>query len=636
MNVVLAVLLAAVLPLRVIPNKITYPVGEKGWFTVVLTNSEAKACSTALKVEEKWGVEGDGRVVWEGNVEIAAREGKTFRVDYPGSKVRYGHEVRVTVAQAGVRPADSSRAEYFCVNDDWWRANQGCDISPKKGTHTPLLRQLQEYYGYPVVPATGTAGALPTVGWERLFPGGGPFPGYCSMITRWQMQKSSVGGNKAAADMPDGKVWYTANGSMRRDSGEIRMDTDVCHEWGVHHTRFTIDFMEGPYGFELARKKPEFILRNAQGAFEGRWRTGDPLKLSIPDNKEPYPWTFVEPNFFREDVVDWALEDLEAGVEGFREDGVYFDGRYEKSQGYDAFGNDLKKTHDTASVQIRNMEKTRKVLLAGRSDRFVWANGPSAKAPYTKLHDDPRCGLLNELQWGFLTPPSTMGCNNYRGFYETVMAGRNIVYVPSKYVERPSKVYMVGYLAPVWVPRKDPGAFRESWTMAQHVMSIVAASLAHPFAAGPQVRNFKQMMERYAEFFWHEDIEVMRDGYKRFVCDSLREIWYDDTIYTRKGAGFTDYYIHLVNVPEGEMCRDDVAEEAPEVDDAEVSTKMFGVENVKAWAVRPYDYMDPVLEPKQFDVPVKSVKGETVFVIPPFRYYTLLIVRKNIKSRRER
>ncbi|MBQ3343028.1 MAG: hypothetical protein IJG84_14100, partial [Kiritimatiellae bacterium] len=65
----------------------------------------------------------------------------------------------------------------------------------------------------------------------------------------------------------------------------------------------------------------------------------------------------------------------------------------------------------------------------------------------------------------------------------------------------------------------------------------------------------------------------------------------------------------------------------PEVDDAEVSTKLFGVDGVKAWAVRPYDYMDPVLEPKQSEVTVKSVKGETVFSVPPFRYYTLLVVR---------
>ncbi|MBQ3340908.1 MAG: hypothetical protein IJG84_03355, partial [Kiritimatiellae bacterium] len=71
MNFMLTAVLAAVLPLRVVPNKITSPVGERGWFNVVLTNGEAKARRAALKVEEKWGIEGDVRVVWEGDVEIA-------------------------------------------------------------------------------------------------------------------------------------------------------------------------------------------------------------------------------------------------------------------------------------------------------------------------------------------------------------------------------------------------------------------------------------------------------------------------------------------------------------------------------------------------------------------------------------
>jgi len=159
-------------------------------------------------------------------------------------------------------------------------------------------------------------------------------------------------------------------------------------------------------------------------------------------------------------------------------------------------------------------------------------------------------------------------------------------------------------------------------------MAIIASTLGHPFAGGLQMRNFKQMQVRYSEYFWHEDIEVMKDGYKRFMCDSLREVWYDDTIYVRKGEGFTDYYVHLLNVPEEEMCNELTPADPPEVDDAEVSTKLFGTDKVKAWAIQPYGYMAAKLEPTCVEVKAKSIKGETIFAIPPFKYYTLLVIRK--------
>ena len=613
---------AGIAPLRIVPNKIVYDEGERGWFTATFTNREAKAGTAAVVVNERWGLglAGERRELWRGEMKLAAGECGKLKIDYPGSDVRYGHEVSVETA-AG------SRSEYFAVNDKWWRCGFGCGLEPKGKTLTPLYRQFLEYYGLPVAPARSTGGMLVKDMWKDSVWDMGPFAGYSTLQTRWQMQKSSVGGNEAAAAMPDGVRWYTANGSSPRDSGAIREDSDICHAWGFKHTRFTIHFMEGPYGFNEARKHPEYILRNSRGQFEGFYSDArvDPLKLSIPDNPERYPWTYVMPNFWRADALEWALVDLKKGVDGFREDGVYFDGRYAPHPGYDAFGVNLVKTGDMEAVAERNMIRTREVLLGGEPRHFIWANGPNPRSGQSRLFDSPQTGLLDEIQWPFLVHP-TMPCNNYRGFFEAVMSSRNLVYLPSKYVDTPSRQLFVGYLCPGWTPYPAE-ANRERWTMAQHVMAIVAANLGHPFAAGPQMRNFKQMMMRYSEYYWHEDVEVMKDGYKRFVCDSLREVWYDDSIYRRETPEYTDYYIHLVNVPESEMCKEAVDEDAPEVDDAEVSTKLFGPDGVKAWAIQPSGYLDAKLEPRQCEVEVKSVDGETVFAVPPFRYYTLLVVR---------
>ena len=624
--------LAAIVPLRIVPNKIVYDVGETGTVEVVVESQGAVgggADSTELLVEEKWGVEGEGRELWRGEVELKPGERKTFTVPYPGSDVRYGHEVRVTVNPATLQPCNisTSRSEFFNVIDEWWRVNQGCEMEVSFNEKSPNLQRLLAYYGFTTNDYRGSTGGLLEIDGAKKRPAFGRFLSYNTMTTRWQMQKCSVGGNRAAADMPDGVTWITPNGSMPRDSGAIRADSDFAHSIGGRHTRFTINLMEGPYGFELARKRPEWILRNARGQFEGLYMDSrlKPEYIMTPDCRDHYPWTYVEPNFFREDVVDWALDDLDAAVGGFREDGVYFDGRYVKRQGYDAFGNNLQKTLDSAAIAVRNMDKTKAVLLDRHPGRFVWSNGPHPNAPQTSLLDHPRSGLLNELQWVFMLNPS-MSCSTYRGFLESCLSSRNMCYLPSKWRKNPGKVHIVGYLCPAWAKKPAPGAYRECWTMGNHAMAVVASALGHPFAGGIAMRPMKQMLTRYSEFVWHEDIEVMKDGYKRFMADSLREIWYDDQIYRRETKDFTEYTIHLVNVPESERCDETTEEDPGEADDVEVSTKILRG-RFRAWAIQPYAWEAKSLEPVCAEVAPKTVKGETVFALPPFKYYTLLVIR---------
>ena len=629
--------LAAVVPLRIVPNKIVYDIGERGELKVVVRCCDVeklRGCEVAeLRVEEKWGLDGEGRELWRGQVSLTNGEIRTLTIPYPGSTVRYGHEVRVTTFPTS-QPLNlsTSRSEFFNVIDEWWRVNQGCEMECARGdrtkpfVHPPLLRQLLEYYGFSTNDWRGSTGGMLEIDAAKKRPDFGRFVSYNTMTTRWQYQMCSVGGNRCAAEMPSGTVWRTANGDMPRDTGRVRADSDYAHAIGGRHTRFTINLMEGPLGFENARKHPEWILRNARGQFEGRYMESNlrPEHLVAPGNHTP--WTYVEPNFFREDVIDWALADLDAGVDGFREDGVYFDGRYVKRQGYDAYGDNLQKTLDRDGLNKRNMEKTKAVLLDRHPGRFVWSNGPNPNLAETSLLDHPRSGLLNETQWPFLLNPA-MSCSTYRGLLESCLSSRNMCYLPGKWTANPGKVHIVGYICPSWTPKPTPGSYRECWTMANHVMAILASTLSHPFAAGTAIRPMKQMMTRYSEFLWHEDIEVMKDGYKKFVADSLREIWYDDQIYVRRGKDFTDYYVHLVNVPEQERCDERTVEDPGEADDVEVSTKILRGK-FRAWAIQPHGYGAAKLEPTCAEVTPKTVKDETVFAVPPFTYYTLLVIRE--------
>ena len=629
MTFVLSMAFAAIFVQRIVPNKIVYAESEKGWADIVFTNAAANASSAGYTVTDSWGVAGESREIFRGTASLGPNAVKTVRIPWPGSTVRYGHEIRVVV-----EGQTQTRSEYFAVNDDWWRVCQGCGLDTIHTKLTPLFRQFMEYYGLPVAETKNTAGCRLWMDANRVEGFGmGPFPGYWTLMTRWQMQKCSVGGNKAAADMPDGVKWMTPNGPEPRDSGRIREDVCISHEWGLRHTRFTIGYMEGPPGFETGRKHPEYILRTERGQFAGIYhdKTTDPEQIADMGNSRRSPWTYLAPNFNRDDVVEWAVKDLADSVESFGEDGVYWDGHYIPFTGYDQRGRKMPNyTESAAQPRIKKtQERWHELILDGHPNRFSWGNLGSADPSKRQSFDEhPRYGTLTEIQWPFLLNPS-MSCSNYRGFLDRLLPARDSRYLVYPDGTKPSKIHLVGYLYPSfnYGRKANPGAYREVWTMAQHVMAILASTLAHPLAAGPQVRNFKQMMMRYAEFYWHEDIEVMEDGYQKFVCDSLREVWYDDMIYRRECKDHTDYYIHLVNVPESEQCREDVEVDPPEVDDAEVSTKLFGSKGVKAWAIQPYGYLDPVLEPRRQAVAVKRVKGETVFAVPPFTYYTLLVIR---------
>ena len=62
----------------------------------------------------------------------------------------------------------------------------------------------------------------------------------------------------------------------------------------------------------------------------------------------------------------------------------------------------------------------------------------------------------------------------------------------------------------------------------------------------------------------------------------------------------------------------------------EIATKLFGsgLDKIRAWTIQPYDYDSEVLEPVVTRLTPKMMKREMVFTIPPFKFYTLLVIRR--------
>jgi len=614
---------------RVVPNKIVYKLNENGTVKVILTNTSANSENGEIKLTDICDLD-KSRLVGTVKFELKPKETRTIEIPYNSGNERYGHGICAEVIQKG--KTVSHKSEYFNVINEWYRVNMGTGAGPVplKGyvynTNTsPHMKKVCEYYGLSLPKMEHTF--FPSQEWSQIDLDAGPFFGYGNNTTRWHMQRCSIGGNEAAVNMPPDELWYAVSKQPRRTSIIVK-DSENSHLRGNYHTRFTINNIEGPYGFELARKHPEDIMRNSRGGFEGYYMTAkaDPLQLSKINQSYP-EWTYLRPNFFKKEVLEWAVDDLIKGIKGMNEDGVYFDGRYCSREGFDYLGNDLTRVYDRDKHIVESLKYVRERLRAANPEWYIWSNGCDTADPESEMLNDPKSGVLKEIQIPFILDPNSV-YNNWRGLMDSLLYIRNQCWFPAKGSRINTKNIHVGYFLFDNRPPEQIKQTREFWTFNNHLMSLVAANAMHPYAGQIQYRNFKQMMTRFSGFYWHEDINLMRDGYKKFNVDSLREIWREDTIYTRDTSEYTDYYIHLVNVPEKEKVNDLEVNDPHAADDVEVSAKLFDdSKNIKAWAIQPYGYEAKVLEPVVNEITPKKIKDELVFAVPEFKYYTLLIIR---------
>ena len=613
---------------RIQPDKIVYPENTAGTMTVVVRNTGVEKESSTLRISEEWNLE---KPEFLHTAEITLEPGQTKTLQFPsnsGSK-RYGRVIRAELLQNG--KVISRKGEYFNVINEWWRVAMGPGFGSTIGGQTPLLHKTAAYYGLkPKVlkkgkkyPHTDFSSEII----ERLCPELGPFLGYGTMETRWVMTRSCIGGNYAPSQYPPDKQWYAIKFESRT-TGRMLKDADIFHKWGMHHTRYTINNMESSFGFELARKHPEYILRNSRGGFEGHYMHNGVSPVTVSRQDLPCrQWVYLTPNLFEMEVLDWALDDLIAGIKAFREDGVYFDGRYCSHRGYDHLGNDLTKKYNVRDTVIRNMKHTLKRIQGELPNAYIWSNGCDATDPESALLSSSRVGVLKEIQQAFIISP-TRNYHQYRSLLETVLGQRDQLRKPTENSMIKTDILHLGYLG-TW-NRKNIIQARECWTWSNHVMAIFAAALGHTMAYQIQFRPIRQLQTGYSAFFWDENIRIMDDGYRKFQLDSLREVWYEDTIYYKKTPKYTDYYIHLINTPETENAIDTVPVDPPAADDVEIATKLFGKEQnkIQAWTIQPYDYDSKILEPTVTKLSPKMIKKEMVFAIPPFKFYSLLVIRK--------
>lgn len=619
---------------RVIPGKIIYRLNESGAVEITLANTGDQAGSAELKVSMVTDFDTRTPVATQA-VSLEAGEEKTVSIPFDAGTERYGRAMLAELFVDGQRVA--KRSEFFNVIDEWWRvAITGGGMSQDE----KLRKEIFDYYHVPY--RAHAHSWYPGYDWDEAC---GPFLGYGNHAMLFASMPSFFG--EHTPDVPEDQDWYSGTGRYRLNTGKFKASVAACKRWGFKNSMFSIAAMTGSAGFELARQDPTRVARTHTGAFaDAGYGSPDPVKLSKGITSPCEEWYGVFPDLYQERVVCWGAEELAAGVLAFDWDGVFFDGQgYVIGGGigsvqdqYDHQGVYFPRNETSDRVSARNIRLTHEALRKAKPDLFIWYNGVNPASAETggleanvEMIAAPNSGSLYEIQCSQVDDPRN-AYHNWRSLYESFLSRRDAVRV--REWDRPvSDVLFNGAFWPEWfvygMSKEDYAMTRSQWAWGNHLISLQAAAQFHPYVGGGSFRPMIQLMTRFSKFFWSENIHVMRKAYKDFEVNGLREVWWEDSVYTLDAPGHTDYILNLINAPEKETPEKTIHSDPSAAEDIQLSgLKWNSAEKLEAWAVVPYAYGDAVKEPSVYKLLPRVVGGEVNYELPPFRYYSLVVIRE--------
>ena len=278
----------------------------------------------------------------------------------------------------------------------------------------------------------------------------------------------------------------------------------------------------------------------------------------------------------------------------------------------------------------------REIVRAKYPHVALWYNGSLPKPQdfryqaYTASLQDRNCATLHETQGSQLFDPNFVG-HQWRSFYEMLLGSR-LTLARASDIGDPAlasgfvyNVDMSRHLGP-----EKFAASRGTWTTANHLGAIMLALRVHPcFTDGTIFRPSTQFMTRYSALLWDRDLRAVPEAWKRLNVESNREVWWEDTVCTREAGGFRDTLVHLVNCPEQEEIDPAVTSDPEPARYVEVEfTPPTDPAQMECWALQPYGYDDPVREPRQVQLTPQVEQGTVTVELPPFTYYTLLVLRE--------
>jgi hypothetical protein len=488
---------------------------------------------------------------------------QTLTVPLAFAGERYGCEVRAVVMRPGAGPAE--KRQFFSVADNFFDVGIGSD------------------WGGALQTANGKSATVPASA-RKLY--SNYFELFFWSPCDWALHVA-----------PQAQ-WWSGQASYPEDEQQLTNLIEASHAQGVKVAFYASGNPAGPFGWEVARRHPDWFGGGGFGATshfnaEALDHWNDPAwRKTAPPNPG---WFVIKPDLRRLDALDYGIDRIIDSVQRYQWDAVRFDGHYT--------------ILNSDPLSTRNMRRLKE---------RVWARHPGFRLGFNYGRAPEWLGVTHEMR------EAMAGGGMY--LQEGI---RNWRYTNDQY-QRWSH-YAANELRIAKMIQAWGGSYHCMWsdqrlTPAQAYYKLVYGLIAggHPADSGiydktPGSASWGAFMTRWSAFLWHGGLRAAPEQAARFQVSHPAVRWRE--LVQECVVSPTRKYVvlHLVNPP----IADEIAQTAfPEPLGAvtvrytpEAGTKVVGSATLARPDTLPFD----------LSLPPASAKDGLTVAVPGVAHWVMLI-----------
>jgi hypothetical protein len=599
-------------------NKVRYDEGETATTKATIINKSAQAQQGTLVARIILDLD-TARQLTRAPLAIGPGETKTWSFSYSVGPETYGRAIEVSFVGADGTVVDRWQ-EYYAVAREYFRVMQ----------HT--YHAQNELYKVD------------------------PWTTYLTHRHYFASEPTDLGVRAHDAEVyKSGQAGYQVNQAARR------AEIDWFAAKGVTHTFYQTFAFCGQMGYEEMRRRPEYILYDANGQpavdpIYGGYP--NPLELASPLEVGPKrvvtkphldrtytPWQHCAGNFASQEVLLYQTECIGKYAKEHGFDGVYIDGNMGVLKGFTHEGKPnvpSGEPQDFARLSARNHRLFSKLLKTDDPNFGIWYNWGCHGVEWSI-----RVGLTSHIGSG-TGVKGDAGDENIRAATEwpnVMLLYETGSFLKSSKPDRPAEFFdkliaqrdfavqkwgansIIGYsFVEPHVRPEAPGPANWAWPTLNYLGAQLIATQQH-YAAGflPSYRPMLQFTTRYSGLVWSPDAKVVSEAHTIVNVSSPEEVWWKRLVYRRQTDEGYDLIVHLVRVPP--FPRWDINwVDAPEPLTEVTVTAQIAGQLQTAQACRPYDFGEPQ-QVVQSELQADVREGKATVKVPSFRYHTMVVFR---------
>lgn len=600
-------------------NKVRYVENEDATTTATVVNKTAAAVNGTIRARMIVDLD-TVRELASGAFALAPGEENTWTFSYNVGPETYGRAIEVEFAADNGETLDAWR-EYYAVAAEYFRVHQHCYNNETKY-------------------------------WPADF-----FTFYFNQSHYFAAEPTNFGIEPHSAE-----VYKASNAGYEITAPHRRVQIAHNKQVGIATTYYVTADFSAQMGYEQARQHPEFVLYDEDGqwaedsiygGYPNPMELASPLEIG-PKRKElktkPYldrhytPWQHCMVNMASEDAVVWGLERMKQYAEEWGFDGIYWDGCLGVGAGfrYDGVRNvPAGKYEDYVALGARNHRLWNQILkrdnplfgtwmnwgLEGATGDFASRNGITIWLGSGVGGDDPLDDNVRAATEGrnIMMLDEAASCQglDYRKLLAARLESRD------HYVQKYGVTHQIGPNLSSGCDPQEPGPSKWGWPSWNHLIAIFTATQSH-FGSFfvPSHRPFLQFTTRYSRFFWAPDIRTVpeKEAETLLSVTAPEELWWTRLVYRRPTDTGYDLIVHLIRKPATEKVDYTWADEPQPLAGTLVNVDLGSATLQTAHACRPYTF-DEEQQTVEHALTPDVRTGKATVVVPPFRYYTMLVFR---------